>query len=226
LKRLKKRIYIGGAIALGLGVMAVVGGVDSRSLDLLYAHTKELDIFIAQHPIVAAVAMIGIYWAILAIGLPGASLLNVVCGYFFGMIDGALIAIVGLMGSAAFTYWLGRTYVYRWLYRKHPDKVGLVKAEVDENGPFYVLAVRLSTIFPFFWVNLLFGASGLRWRHYVWPTLLGLIPGAGLFLHVGSTLASLDSLSAILSPKMVSLFIGLGILALLPVLLRRFFKTK
>jgi uncharacterized membrane protein YdjX (TVP38/TMEM64 family) len=224
MKRLKKRIYVAGAIALGLGILAVISGVDSRSIELLYAHARELDIFIAHHPIVAAAAMVGLYWVVLAIGLPAASLLSVVCGYFFGMIDGALIAAVGLMGSAAFTYWLGRTYVYHWLYRKHPDKVGLVKTEVDENGPFYVLAVRLSTIFPFFWVNLLFGASGLRWRHYIWPTFLGLIPGSALFLHVGSTLATLDSISGVLSPKMAGIFIGLGFLALLPVLFRRFAK--
>lgn len=224
MKRLKKRILVGGGIALGFGIGAILSGADARSLQWLYAHGEEFGIFISNHPIVSAAAMIVVYWLILGIGIPGASLLNIISGYFFGVIDGALIAGVGLLGSAAFTYWLGRTYVYHWLYKKHPDKVGLVKAEVDENGPFYVLAVRLSTIFPFFWVNLLFGASGLRWRHYVWPTALGLIPGSALFLHVGSTLATLDSLSGILSLKMAGLFVGLGCLALLPVLLRRFIK--
>lgn len=224
MKRLKKRILMGGGFALALGLGAVAGGADSKALFWVYTHAKEFDIFIANHPIVSGAMMAGVYWVILGIGIPGASLLNIICGYFFGVIDGALIAGAGLLGSAAMTYWLGRTYVYRWLYRKHPDKVRLIKTEVDENGPFYVLAVRLSTVFPFFWVNLLFGASGLRWRHYLWPTVLGLIPGALLFLHIGSTIAALDSISGVISLKMAGLFIGLGCLALLPVLFRRFFS--
>ena len=224
MKRIKKAIFVGAGIAIGVGIIATIGGIDSRSLAWVYMHAREVDSFIAHHPIVSGVAMIVAYWLFLGIGLPAASLLNIISGYFFGTIDGALIAGFGLMGSATFTYWLGRTYVYHWLYKYHPKRVGLVKDEVDKNGPFYVLAVRLSTIFPFFWVNLLFGASGLRWRHYVWPTALGLMPGSALFLHVGSTIASLDSISDVLSPKIVGIFFGLGALALLPVFFKRFTK--
>jgi len=215
---------LGLGAALFLGIGAVVGGVDARTFDLLYSHAREVDNFIAQQPFISGVLMVGVYWIVLGLGLPVASLLSIVSGYFFGVMNGAFVAIFGLLGSAAFTYWLGRTYVYRWLYAHHKERLGIVKKEVDENGPFYVLAVRLSTIFPFFWVNLLFGASGLRWRHYIWPTFVGLIPGSALFLHVGSTLASLDSISGVLGPKMTGLFVGLGFVALLPVLFRRFVK--
>jgi uncharacterized membrane protein YdjX (TVP38/TMEM64 family) len=224
MKQSKKIIFASLFVILLFGIIATASGMDLRFLDWLYLHTKEVDTFISNHPIASTAGMVGFYWLLLSFGLPTASLLNIVSGYFFGMINGSLIAIAGLMGSALFTYWLGRTYVYRWLYKHYKDRLMLIKNEVDQNGPFYVFAVRLSTIFPFFWVNLLFGASGLRWKHYVWPTFFGLIPGSALFLHVGSTLASLDLLSGTFSPKLAGLFVSLGLLALLPIFFRRFFN--
>jgi uncharacterized membrane protein YdjX (TVP38/TMEM64 family) len=215
-----------GALALFAGAVAVLMGADERSLAWLYAHSQALEAQVSAHAITAGVVFVGIYMVVLGVGLPFASLMSVLSGYFFGLTLGGFVIGVSISLSASLTYWLGRTYVYRWLHRRHRSRIEAIKEEVDINGAFYVLAVRLSAVFPFFWVNLLFGASGLRWQHYIWPTIVGMAPSTALYIHLGHTLSSLDSLDGILETKTLLLFLGLGVIALLPVLFRRWQQRK
>ncbi|MFW5990348.1 MAG: TVP38/TMEM64 family protein, partial [Campylobacterales bacterium] len=97
--------------------------------------------------------------------------------------------------------------------------------EVENNGPYYVLAVRFSSILPFFWVNILFGASGIGYKSYIIPTFIGVIPGTFVYSNMGTSLSTLESLKGFFSLEIALSFLLLGVLAILPVVYRRV-KTR
>ncbi|NLC28665.1 MAG: TVP38/TMEM64 family protein [Campylobacteraceae bacterium] len=213
-------------VAFLVSVSAFVWNIDTNIFDWISFHASSFEDFLVDHPALGSLFFIGIYILVLGVGLPLASFLNVLTGYFFGGYSGAIVAFFGLSISASLTYWLGRTYVYLWLHKRYAEQLKRIKKELDRNGVFYVLAVRISGILPFFWVNIFFGASGLRWKHYILPTVLGMIPGVFLSMFVGTKLASLDTLRGVLEPSMAISLLFFGLFIFLFIWIKHFKKHK
>ena len=107
----------------------------------------------------------------------------------------------------------------------------------------YLLFLRLVPAFPFFLVNLVPAFAGVRLTPFVAATALGIIPGAFAFAFAGTGLDSviaaqkaaydaclaagradcqLDfSAAGILTPQLIGALVALGLLALLPVVVKR-----
>lgn len=91
----------------------------------------------------------------------------------------------------------------------------------------YPLMVRLVPAFPFWLVNLAPAFLGIRLRSYVAATFLGIIPGTAVFSWIGAGLGEVfargeePDLGLILDPVILGPIVGLALLALLPVVLRR-----
>ena len=97
-----------------------------------------------------------------------------------------------------------------------------------ENALNYLLVLRLIPLFPFFVVNLVPAFLGVSLRIYVLGTLVGIIPGSFVYATVGAGLGSIFdsgeefSLKGILTPEIVTALVGLAILAIVPVIYKKF----
>lgn len=61
---------------------------------------------------------------------------------------------------------------------------------------------------------------------YVAATSLGIIPGSFVFAYAGRQLGTINSLKEIVSPNVLTAFTLLGLLALVPILYKRFTGTS
>jgi phospholipase D1/2 len=104
-------------------------------------------------------------------------LLIAVSGIVFGPFLGALYAIAGSMASATVAYgigwWLGRDVVGRML----GPRINRLSRRIAKRGILAVIVVRIVPIAPFTVVNVVAGASHIRFRDYLIGTLLGMTPG-------------------------------------------------
>ncbi len=97
-----------------------------------------------------------------------------------------------------------------------------------ENALWYLLALRLVPLFPFWLVNIASGAIGVGLRSFVLATALGIIPGSVIYCAVGAGMgATLDQglspdLSVIFDPYNLSIILGLAGLALIPAIVKLF----
>ena len=93
-----------------------------------------------------------------------------------------------------------------------------------------MLVLRLVPLFPFWLVNLAPAFRGVRLSTFIIGTFVGIIPSAFVFASVGTGLgAILDSGgtpdgSALLQPHVLLSIIGLVVLALVPVVYKRFHR--
>ena len=87
-----------------------------------------------------------------------------------------------------------------------------------EEGAFYLFALRMVPVFPFWLVNLLMGLTAMRAFTFWWVSALGLLPLEAAYVFAGTQLATITKPGDIVSPGLIAVLLGL---ALLPLLLRR-----
>jgi phosphatidylserine/phosphatidylglycerophosphate/cardiolipin synthase-like enzyme/uncharacterized membrane protein YdjX (TVP38/TMEM64 family) len=114
------------------------------------------------------------------------TLLIAVTGVVFGPLAGSVYAVGGTMLSAAAAYgvghWLGRDAVRKMLGKR----INNLSKRIAKRGILAMMVVRMLPIAPFTVVNIVAGASHIRFRDYLIGTLLGMLPGITLtvtFVH-------------------------------------------
>ena len=199
---------------------------DFLSFEQLRSHKEELDAFIKAHLIVAICAYILLYSLIVAASLPVAAFMSITAGILFAQMVGTMVAVIsGTLGSTVF--FLSTRLASKDLLKK---KVGPALQKIQEglekDSFSYLLSLRLIPIFPFFLVNIAAAVLQLPLRTFVFATLLGIMPGAFVYVSIGVALSeSLEhaqfSTKILLDPTILIALTGLGILALLPIIYRR-----
>ena len=90
--------------------------------------------------------------------------------------------------------------------------------ELEQRGFNYLLYLRLVPVFPFFLINLAAGLTRLPTRTFVLATMLGIVPGGVVYVHAGASLATVQTLADVVSPRVLGAFALLGLFALVPAL--------
>ena len=86
---------------------------------------------------------------------------------------------------------------------------------MQKEGAFYLFTLRLVPVFPFFLVNLLMGVTGIKAWTFYWVSQIGMLAGTVVYVNAGTQLAEINSLSGILSAKLIFSFVLLGLLPLI-----------
>jgi uncharacterized membrane protein YdjX (TVP38/TMEM64 family) len=101
----------------------------------------------------------------------------IVAALIFGPWTGFLYALAGSVASALSGYALG-TLLGRKAVRELADtRINAVSRQLAKRGLLTMLAVRIVPVAPFTVVNLVAGASHIRFRDFVLGTFLGMTPG-------------------------------------------------
>ena len=109
----------------------------------------------------------------------------------FGGWAGAMLAMAGALASATVTYGAGRYLGAGPLRRVIGPRTNRIRRALLSRGVMAVAAVRLVPLAPFTFVNLVAGASGLRFFDYIVGTAVGLTPGILVMSALGQQLAEL-----------------------------------
>jgi uncharacterized membrane protein YdjX (TVP38/TMEM64 family) len=200
-----------------------------RYLDLaqIEAHRESLKALVAARPLVTAIGFVLAYTVAIAISLPGGAILTILGGFLFGTVLGAGLAVVGATAGAALLFLIARTSLGEPLRRRAGPWLARMEAGFRDNALSYLLVLRLVPLFPFWLVNIVPAFLGVPLRTYVLATALGIIPGSLVYASVGNGLgAVLDAggrpdLGIILSPPILLPLLGLALLALIPVVYKR-----
>ena len=184
------------------------------TLENLQARHQALLLYCQQAPIRSAALFFMLYVLVTALSLPGAALLTLLGGALFGLWSGIVLVSFAATLGATLAMLVSRYLLRDWVQRRFAGPMRTVNDGVVRDGAFYLFALRLIPLFPFFVVNLLAGMTTLGVRRYWWVSQLGMLPGAVVFLNAGHQLGQIASLRDILSPGVVFAFTLLGLLPL------------
>ncbi|MCA3675177.1 MAG: TVP38/TMEM64 family protein, partial [Methylobacterium sp.] len=153
-------------------------------------------------------------------------------GFLFGATLGTLLSVTGATIGATLIFLFAKAL----LGENALDRFGAPAARLAEGirrnaGP-YLLVLRLVPLFPFFLVNLVPAFVGVKLLTYVLTTFFGIIPGTAVFSLAGAGLGSvMDQGGAItpgsiLTPEIIAGLVGLAVLSLAAIPLRKRFEGR
>ena len=130
----------------------------------------------------APLALIGVYAIAGLIAMPLTLLIGATV-IAFGAWPGALYAFVGSLINGILIYaigrFAGRDLVNDWLARRGGSKIEALNHQLERRGLLAMALIRLTPI-PYSLVNVIAGASKIRFIDFVVGTALGLLPVIGL----------------------------------------------
>ncbi|NJL59874.1 MAG: TVP38/TMEM64 family protein [Desulfobacteraceae bacterium] len=121
---------------------------------------------VGHHPIGSAVGFILIYIVSVALSIPGATLLTLIGGFLFGKWWGTLYVNVGATSGAMLAFLLSRYLLGETLQQKYDRQLKTMNHELEKNGVWYILSLRLLPVFPFFLINLVAGLTRISSRDF------------------------------------------------------------
>ncbi len=184
------------------------------TLDYLKASQTRFQLLYAGHPVRVIVVYMLVYVIATGLSLPGAAVLTLAGGGFFGLLAGTLVVSFASTLGATLACFAARTLLRDWVQGKFGEKLNAFNEGIEREGWMYLFTLRLIPVFPFFVINLVMGLTTMRLSTFYWVSQLGMLPATIVFVNAGKELAKVDSLAGILSPTLIASFALLGIFPL------------
>jgi uncharacterized membrane protein YdjX (TVP38/TMEM64 family) len=184
------------------------------SLQALQARQHDLDAWRQAHPILLAGGFLLAYVAVTALSLPVATLLTLAAGAVFGLLEGTVLVSFASSIGATLAFLASRFVLRDSVQQRFGKRLSTINEGMQREGALYLFTLRLVPVIPFFVVNLLMGLTTLKARTFYWVSQLGMLAATVVFVNAGTQLASLQSLSGILSPRIIGSFALLGVFPL------------
>jgi uncharacterized membrane protein YdjX (TVP38/TMEM64 family) len=219
---------VAGAAAAVALLLNVTGALDQLSFAGLARNREWLGERVRELGYAAPLVFTLVYALCTAFSLPTGLLLSTLGGFLFGTLWGGLFNVVGATLGATMLFLAARTVLGDVLRARAGPSLRKLEAGFRENALSYMLVLRLVPLFPFWLVNLAPAFLGVRTSTFIIGTFIGIIPGALVFASVGTGLDAILASggtpdgSALLQPHVLLPIGGLVVLALIPVVLKRF----
>ncbi len=210
-----KRALLFGLIVVAVAAFFALDLDRYFTLDALKAGQAEFAAAYAARPLTVIGVFFLIYIAITALSLPGAAVLTLAAGAFFGLATGTVVASFASSIGATLAFLVSRFLLHDWVQRRFGDRLAAVNRGVARDGAFYLFALRLVPLFPFFVINLLMGLTPIRTRTFYWVSQLGMLAGTLVYVNAGTQLATVDSFAGLFSPALLASFALLGVFPLI-----------
>ncbi len=206
-----------------------------------HAHFKAL---VDEHIWTSLLAFGLIYVTVVALSFPGAALLSVLGGLYFGWMISAPVTVLAATIGATIVYSVVKTSLGTAVAERAGPLVRRLSGGFSRDAFHYLLFLRLVPAFPFFAVNAVAGLCCVRLKPFLFATVIGIIPASLVFAYLGSGLDSvidaqieanrrcMEALKAegcrfeidpggLITPQILIAFGALGLVALLPLIVKR-----
>lgn len=223
-------------------IVAVIasGGV---SFETVVAYRDTLQGAVERYGPIAVLVYAGVYVTGVALSVPGAVFLTILGGFLFGWLLGGTLAWLAATLGAVLVFLIARTSIGDILARKAGRPLQKLAEGFRRDAFSYLLFLRFLPVMPFWITNLAPALLGVPLRTFALASLIGLVPATFTFAAIGASLEALiagqkaqmeqcvasgagdcsfePSVWALLQPRHLAVFAALGLLSLVPVLVRR-----
>ena len=102
--------------------------------------------------------------------------LSLAAGIIFGPEKGTLALSLGILIGTSATFCISRVFEEKYVEQLIKGKMKEWEKKLDEKGFWVMLFLRLFPILPYEMINYTAGLSTMRYRDYIWGTMIGIFP--------------------------------------------------
>lgn len=212
-----KTINLKVGLLIGLVVVAMAANYFGITDYLRLSYFKEnLDTFLKYYEnnqLLSLSLFFLLYVVVTALSLPGAAVLTLFAGAVFGLLTGTVLVSFASTMGASLAFLVSRFLLQDSIENKFARQFKTINQGIETQGAFYLFSLRLVPIIPFFVINAVMGLTKMKLWTFYWVSQVGMLAGTLVYVNAGKQLASIESLSDIVSSKVLASFF---ILALLP----------
>ena len=167
-----------------------------------------------------------IYFLISVFSLPVAGLLSLLIGALFGFIPGIILTSFASSLGALVSFLIARYLFKKYIEKRFSKTLNKINKGIEEDGLFYLFFVRMTPIFPFFLINLVFSVTKIKASSFYLVSQLGMLFGTALFINAGTQIANINSTKDIFNKYVI---LSIVLIAIMPIFLKKgvkFIKGK
>ncbi len=222
----KTKLLVLAGVVIAVAAFFALGGQRYLSFENVKGQRAAIDAWYASHPFGTAITFLAAYVAVTAFSLPGAAIMTLVAGAIFGLGWGTVIVSFASSIGATLAFLTSRFLLRDWVQSRFGQQLNALNEGVRREGALYLFTLRLIPVAPFFVINLAMGLTPIGTWTFYWVSQVGMLAGTLVFVNAGTQLAQLQSLSGILSPRLIGAFVLLGIFPLVAARAVEFFKGR
>ena len=155
-----------------------------------------------------------LYVVVTAFALPISLLKTLLAGALFGFWPGLILVSFASSIGSTFCFLFSRYALRAYIQKKFSNYLEKINKGIETDGWLYLLFLRLSPIFPFFIINLVFGLTKMKTLEFYIVSQIGMFIATAIFVNAGVQIANINSLKEILSFKIVASLTLIGIFPL------------
>tara|TARA_B100000686_G_C16067001_1_gene607459 strand:- start:74 stop:574 length:501 start_codon:yes stop_codon:yes gene_type:complete len=156
------------------------------------------------------------------ISLPVALILGLLSGMIFDIVTAVVIVSFASTIGATFAFLISRYLFRNYMEENFHDQYNKINSGFIKNSGYYLFALRMCLVFPYFIINLVSGLTTIKTSIFYIVSQIGMLPGTIIIILLGSNIA--ESINTNIGVG-VETIILLSLLGLLPLLSRYLFKT-
>ena len=198
-----KRIIVAVFIFLGMSSYFYFGLSKFFDLNFVKTQLESIQSFNSKNFELSLLLYFVIYSLTVALSIPGAVILTLIGGAVYGVFWGTLVASFASSIGATLAFFVSRILLRDWVLGRFGKYFEAINRGIEREGVFYLFALRMVPLFPFFAVNLLMGLTTIRATSFYIVSQIGMLLGTVVYVNAGSQLATVNSLSGIISPTVV-----------------------
>ena len=185
------------------------------SFETIKEQHEKLILLIESNFIFYFILFFFIYIIVTAFALPFAAIKTVLAGALFGLIPGVILTSFASSIGSTFCFLMSRFVLRDFVQNKYSKYLDKINKGIKEDGIYYLFFLRLSPIFPFFIINLVFGLTKMKTMTFYIISQIGMLIGTVVFVNAGVQLSKISSMSDILSFNLILSFILIGLVPLI-----------
>ena len=174
-----------------------------------------------QNPIFFMFTYFIVYVVLTTLSLPVALMLGLLSGFIFDLYSAVILISFASSFGATAAMLISRYLISDYINRRFSNEISLINNEVNEHGAYYLFALRMSPIFPFFVINAAFGLTKIKSLTFYLISQLGMLPGTIIIILIGS---ELNDFLIKGSPFSIDLVIYLTLLGVIPLLFKKYIR--
>ena len=224
---MENKIRIISASLIILIVIVFVFYQNTDLLPFLNSNLLLLKSFANDYPYESGIYYFFTSLILLSLSLPLALILGLLSGIIFEPLKAIIIVSFSSSIAATMGMLISRYFFRDFLKERYKNQYEIINNGFMTNGIYYLFALRMTPIFPYFLINLLVGLTSIKVLPYYLATQLGMLPMSIIIILIGKGVDEIILSDAKIDIEFLILLSLLGILPLFfKILFKRLFKKN
>ena len=221
MKKNKGKIFFGLVFFLIIIVGYFIDLSEILSFSIIKNTYQDIQLLVNKNYTFYFVLFFIIYVVVTAFALPISLLKTLLAGALFGFWPGLILVSFASSIGSTFCFLFSRYALRNYIQVRFHKYLEKINKGIETDGWLYLLFLRLSPIFPFFIINLVFGLTKMRALEFYLVSQIGMFIGTAIFVNAGVQIGGLNSIEEILTLKVI---MSLTLIGIFPLLIKSIYK--